>query len=118
MRPKNLRQIYDLLIEHELIDPTVRKALPMQIVDGFDALKQKQSDGTLGDDEIRILYECSLLLAEVKYRGSGEAAQDTLRQLYADHPGFEFRVASTAAPEVPVDPHRMEGDPPAVKPPA
>lgn len=114
----NLRQLYYLLIDHELIDPTVRKALPLQVVDGFNALKQKQSDGTLSDDEIRLLYECSLLLTEVKYRGSGEVAQDTLRQLYADHPGFEFRVASTAAPEVSVDPYRMEGDPPAVKHPA
>lgn len=96
MQPMKLKPLYGTLIDLEVIDPTIRKALPMQIVDGFEALKAKRVKEDLSDDELRALFECSLLLTSTDYRGSGSIAQDVLMDLYAKHAGFEFRTTAQA----------------------
>lgn len=102
MQPMKLKPLYHRLIELELVDPAIRKALPMQVADGFSALQEKHASGEINEDEVRALFECALLLTKADYRGLAGAAQDTLMKLYATYPGLEFRPP--AQDEIPPPP--------------
>lgn len=90
--PLKLRAVHEILITEDLIDSSVRSALPMQIADGFEAARDKYNEGSPTDAEVRALFESALLLTRLDFRKLAGPAQGMLMQLYAEKPGFEWRL--------------------------
>lgn len=93
MQPMKLKDLLDLLIEHELADPTIRQAIPITVTQALDTLKSEYSEGGMSDERKRALYECAVLLTETDFRGYRSVAQDMLMKLSSENPNFVFRPA-------------------------
>lgn len=92
MQPMKLLDLRDLLFENEVIDPTVRTAVPLQVAEAFETLKKKHEDpeGSPSEKETQLYYECALLLAQVNYKGLGAQALATITTLPVSRPGISL----------------------------
>jgi hypothetical protein len=102
MKSMKLRELLDMLIEREVVDPTVRQAIPITVHKAFTTLGDEYSEGGMSDDRKRTLYECAVLLTETNFRGSRGDAQDMLLRLTAENPQFNFRPTQDGAEDDPI----------------
>ena len=102
MQSMKLKDLLDLLTEREIVDPTVRQAIPITVHSALTTLGDEYSAGNMSDDRKRALYECAVLLVETDFRGSRNEAQDILMKLVSENPQFDFRPAQDGAESDPV----------------
>jgi hypothetical protein len=69
----------------------------MGVADAYEALVSVESPS---DEQLRLLYECALLLNRAGFRGLANAALETLVSLSASHQNFDWRP-SDAEPDIP-----------------
>lgn len=102
MQSMKLKDLLDMLMEHDLADPAVRQAIPITVTQAYTTLGDEYAGGGMSDERKRVLYECAVLLTETDFRGHRGDAQDMLMKLSSENPNFDFRPAQDGAENDPV----------------